>query len=45
MLTELGKRIDLNTEYFNKEPENIKKKSEMDNSIAEIKKTHSKRNE
>ena len=25
MLTELGKRIDLSTNYFNKEQENIKK--------------------
>ena len=42
MLTESGKRIDLNMEHFDKELENIKKiQSEMKNSIAEIKKhTH-----
>ena len=41
MLTELGKRIYLNSEHFNKEPEDIKKiQSEMNNSIAELKKTY-----
>ena len=45
MLTELGKIIDLNTDHFNKERENIKKtSSEMKNSIVEIKK-HTRRNE
>ena len=40
MLTELWERIDEYSESFNKELENIKKKtkSEMKNSIAEIKK-------
>ena len=39
MLTELGERKDEYSESFNKELENIKKtKSEMKNSIAEIKK-------
>ena len=37
MLTELEKRIDLNTDHFNKELENIKKTlSKIDNSISEI---------
>ena len=40
MLTDLGKRIDVYREHFNKELENIKKtQSEMKNSIAEIKNT------
>ena len=40
MLTELGKRIDLNSDHFNKELENIKKtQSEMNNLTAEIKNT------
>ena len=38
MLPELGKRIDLNTDHFNKELENIKKtESKTCNSISEIK--------
>ena len=38
MLTELGKRIDPNTNQFNKELENIKKiESKICNSISEIK--------
>ena len=41
MLTELGKRIDVNSECFNKELENIKKtQPEMKNSMTEIEKTH-----
>ena len=42
MLTELGKRIDLNTEHFNEELENIEKGQwEMTITTAEIK-THYK---
>ena len=40
MLTELRKRININSEHFNKEVENIKTQSEMNDSIAKIKKTH-----
>ena len=37
MLTKIGKRIDLNTDQFYKELENIKKtQSKIDNSISEI---------
>ena len=37
MLTELRKRIDLNTDHLNKELENIKKtQSKIDNLISEI---------
>ena len=36
MLTELGKRIDANSEHFNKQLEDIKK-DPIRNSIAEIK--------
>ena len=39
MLTELGKRIDLNTDLFNKELPNIKKTLSKTNSIFEIKST------
>lgn len=39
MLTELGKRIDLNTDLFNKELPNIKKTLSKINSIFEIKST------
>ena len=40
MLTELEKRIDIHSENFNEELENIKKtQSDMKNSIAKIK-TH-----
>ena len=40
ILTELGKRIDLNKDHFNKELANIKKvQSKIDNSISEIKST------
>ena len=40
MLTELRKRIDVNSEHFNKELENmIKIQSEMNTSVAEIKNT------
>ena len=37
-LTELGKRIDLNIDHFNKELENIKTQSKIDNSLSETKK-------
>ena len=40
LLTELGKRIDLNTDHFSKELENIKKtQTKIDNKIYEIKST------
>lgn len=39
MLNELGKRIDLNTDLFNKELPNIKKTLSKINSIFEIKST------
>ena len=43
MLTELGKRIALNSKHFNKEIQNIKMtQSEMNNSIAEILKIYYK---
>ena len=47
MLTELGKRIDVNSECFNKELENIKKtQSKMNNSVTDLKTyTHTIRNE
>ena len=40
MLTELGKRIDLNTDHFNKELEKIKNtQSKIDKSVSEFKNT------
>ena len=45
MLTELGKRIDLNTDHFIKEQDNIKKTQlKIDNSLSEIKNTLEGRN-
>ena len=46
MLTKIGKRMDVHSESFKKELKNIKNtQTEMNNSIAEIKKKNTRRNE